>query len=47
MVQFAEAFPDEQIVVTLLRQLGWSHFVTILPLDDDLPIRSGINATEK
>jgi len=25
MVQFAAAFPDEQIVVTLSRQLGWSH----------------------
>ena len=36
MVQFGEAFPDEQIVVTLSRQLGWSHFVTIIPLDDDL-----------
>jgi len=36
MVQFAEAFPDEQIVVTLSRQLGWSHFVAIIPLDDDL-----------
>jgi len=36
MVQFAEAFPEEQIVVTLSRQLGWSHFVAILPLDDNL-----------
>jgi predicted nuclease of restriction endonuclease-like (RecB) superfamily len=36
MVQFAEAFPEEQIVVTLSRQLGWSHFVAIIPLDDDL-----------
>ena len=36
MVQFAETFPDEQIVVTLSRQLGWSHFVAIIPLDDDL-----------
>jgi len=36
MVQFVEAFPDEQIVVTLSRQLGWSHFVAIIPLDDDL-----------
>ena len=36
MVQFAEAFPDEQIVVTLSRQLSWSHFVAILPLNDDL-----------
>jgi hypothetical protein len=36
MVQFAGAFPDEQIIVTLSPQLGWSHFVTIIPLDDDL-----------
>ena len=36
MVQFAEAFPEEQIVVTLSRQLGWSHFVAIIPLDEDL-----------
>ena len=36
MVQFTEAFPEEEIVVTLSRQLGWSHFVAIIPLDDDL-----------
>jgi predicted nuclease of restriction endonuclease-like (RecB) superfamily len=36
MIQFAEVFPEEQIVVTLSRQLGWSHFVAIIPLDDDL-----------
>lgn len=36
MVQFAEAFPNERIVVTLSRQLGWSHFVAILPLKDGL-----------
>ena len=29
MVQFAECFPDEKIVVTLSRQLSWSHFVSI------------------
>ena len=33
MVQFAQAYPDEQIVVTLLRQLSWSHFLALLPLD--------------
>ncbi len=33
MVQFALAYPDEQIVVTLLRQLSWSHFLALLPLD--------------
>ena len=32
MVQFAEAFPEEEIVATLSQQLGWSHFVEILPL---------------
>lgn len=36
MVQFAEAFPDPQIVATLSRQLGWSHFKEILPLADPL-----------
>ena len=36
VVQFTEAFPEEEIVVTLSRQLGWSHFVAIIPLDDDL-----------
>lgn len=32
MMQFAEQFADEQIVVTLARQLSWSHFVELLPL---------------
>lgn len=34
MVQFAEVFPDEQIVATLRRQLGWSHFKEIIPIGD-------------
>lgn len=33
MVQFAEVFPDEEIVVTLSRQLSWSHFSALLPLN--------------
>jgi hypothetical protein len=33
MIQFAEAFPDEEIVATLWRQLSWSHFRELLPLD--------------
>jgi len=33
MIQFAEIFPEEQIVVTLSRQLSWSHFLALLPLD--------------
>lgn len=36
MVQFAESFPDAEIVATLRRQLGWSHFKEIIPLKDDL-----------
>ncbi len=36
MIRFAEAFPDRQIVQTLSAQLGWSHFVELLPLDDPL-----------
>lgn len=36
MVQFSEAFPDEQIVATLSQELSWSHFVEILPLKKPL-----------
>jgi len=36
MVRFAEVFPTEQIVSTLSAQLGWSHFVEIIPLKDEL-----------
>ena len=32
MVQFAQAFPNPEIVATLSRQLSWSHFVNLLPL---------------
>ena len=36
MVQFAEVFPDREIVVTLSRQLSWSHFQALLPLSKPL-----------
>lgn len=32
MMQFAEQFSDFQIVVTLSRQLTWSHFIVLIPL---------------
>ena len=32
MMQFASQFIDEQIVVTLSRQLSWSHLILLLPL---------------
>lgn len=36
MLQFVEAFPVHQIVVTLSRQLSWSHVVALLALEGDL-----------
>ncbi len=36
MIQFAEAFPDEEIVAALRRQLGWTHFKTLIPIQDPL-----------
>lgn len=36
MIQFNESFPVREIVATLSRQLGWSHFVEIIPLNHKL-----------
>ncbi|MFI5342774.1 MAG: YhcG family protein [Chlamydiales bacterium] len=36
MIQFSEVFPDEQIVVSLIRQLSWTHFIALIPLKDEL-----------
>ena len=36
MVRFAEVFPDLKIVQSLIAQLGWTHFLRIIPLKDDL-----------
>lgn len=36
MVQFAEVFPDREIVVSLIRQLTWTHFIALIPLKDRL-----------
>jgi len=36
MIQFAEAYPDREIVVSLLRQLGWTHFLRLIPIEDPL-----------
>ncbi len=32
MMQFADEFPDAEIVSTLSTQLSWSHFIELLPL---------------
>jgi DUF1016 N-terminal domain len=34
MVQFAEQYPDEQIVVSLTRHLSWTHVLVLLPLKE-------------
>ncbi len=36
MVKFAACFPDSEIVATLSRQLSWSHFRELLPLEKPL-----------
>jgi predicted nuclease of restriction endonuclease-like (RecB) superfamily len=36
MVRFAEVFPDRQIVSALMTQLGWTHFIYLIALQDDL-----------
>lgn len=35
MIQFSDAFPDLPIVVTLSRQLNWSQFVCLIPLQTE------------
>lgn len=34
MMQFANVFNDEQIVVSLIRQLTWTHFIALIPIKD-------------
>lgn len=36
MMQFADVFPDETIVVSLIRQLSWTHILAIIPIQDKL-----------
>lgn len=36
MIRFAEAFPDEQIVSALRRQLTWTHFKLLVYIEDPL-----------
>lgn len=35
MMQFANLFPDEQIVAPLARQLSWSHFQIVMPIKEN------------
>jgi predicted nuclease of restriction endonuclease-like (RecB) superfamily len=36
MIRFAEVFPNFEIVSSLMTQLGWTHFLHIIVLDDPL-----------
>ncbi|MCQ2314898.1 MAG: DUF1016 N-terminal domain-containing protein [Bacteroidales bacterium] len=36
MMQFAQMFPDIQIVAPLARQLSWSHVQIVMPIKDEL-----------
>lgn len=36
MMQFAEAFPDIQIVTSVVSQLSWTHFLQVIPIEDEL-----------
>ncbi|MGO9200831.1 MAG: PDDEXK nuclease domain-containing protein [Limisphaerales bacterium] len=38
MLQFAEVFPDRKIVVSLIRQLSWTHFLRLIPIDYPLKL---------
>lgn len=36
MARFAELFPDERILASLIQELTWTHFIALLPLKDPL-----------
>jgi predicted nuclease of restriction endonuclease-like (RecB) superfamily len=36
MVRFAHVFPDPAIVSSLMTQLGWTHFIYIISIENDL-----------
>lgn len=36
MMQFAKAFPEQDIVVSLIQQLTWSHIKSLIPIEEPL-----------
>ncbi len=36
MIRFAEVFPGREIAASLMRQLTWTHFIELMPLDKPL-----------
>ena len=36
MLRFAEVFPEKEIVLSLIRQLSWTHILAIIPIEEPL-----------
>lgn len=36
MMQFFNTFPEEKIVVSVIRQLSWTHILAVIPIEDKL-----------
>ena len=36
MMQFAQIFPDEKMIESLIRQLSWSHIKLLIPIEDQV-----------
>jgi predicted nuclease of restriction endonuclease-like (RecB) superfamily len=36
MMQFFNTFPEEKIVVSLIRKLSWTHILAVIPIEDPL-----------
>ena len=36
MIQFAEVFREEKIVVSLIRQLSWTHILAVIPIENKI-----------
>jgi len=36
MMQFAQVFPNQKIVVSLIRHLSWTHILVLIPMEDPI-----------
>jgi len=36
MMQFAQIFNDKEILVLVIRELTWTHFIAFIPIKDEL-----------
>ncbi|WP_090678680.1 PDDEXK nuclease domain-containing protein [Myroides guanonis] len=36
MLQFASTFPEKEIVVSVIRQLSWTHLIALIPIEDPI-----------